>query len=62
MTSRTEKNKTTPWDFDLRVRDRNLANGTIEPKAVEKYLADLPDLESQCETMEMQQPALGVQD
>ena len=60
--SRADKAKNTSWDFDLRVRDRNLANGTLDQKVVDKHLADLPDMESQCETLEMQQPALGIQD
>ena len=60
--SRADKAKNTPWDFDLRVRERNLAAGVLDQKVVDKHLADLPDLEAECETMDMLQPALGVQD
>jgi hypothetical protein len=60
--SRADKAKNSPWDFDLRVRDRNLANGTLDQKVVDKHLAELPDVEAQCETLDMPQPALGVQD
>jgi hypothetical protein len=59
MSSKADKGKMNPWDLDLRVRERNLANGTIDQKAVDKHLHDLPDLESEAETLEETQPALG---
>ena len=31
--------KTNPWTFDVRVRDRNLKAGTVTDKDVEKYLS-----------------------
>lgn len=58
----SEKAKRNVWDLDLRVRDRNLTNGTIDAKMVEKHLADLPDLEAQAETVELEQPALDHDD
>lgn len=45
--------------WDLRVRDRNLQQGKLTPKDVEKHLAGLPDLASQCEPVGLAQPALG---
>ena len=60
--SRADKAKNTSWDFDLRVRERNLAAGVLDQKVVDKHLADLPDLEAECETMDMLQPALGAAD
>jgi hypothetical protein len=54
-----EKLKVSAADYDLRVRDRNLQNGILEAKAVEKYLGELPDLSADVETVELAQPALG---
>jgi hypothetical protein len=45
--------------YDLRVRARLLGSGQLDPKLVERYLADLPDVESQCETVPHEQPALS---
>ena len=50
--------KTNPWTFDVRVRDRNLKAGTVTDKDVEKYLAGLPDLADQSESFATSQPAL----
>jgi hypothetical protein len=47
------------WMFDLRVRERLLASGALDPKVVERYLADLPDLEAHAEKMPYEQPAVG---
>jgi hypothetical protein len=35
--------KTNPWTFDVRVRERNLKAGSLTEKDVEKYLSSLPD-------------------
>jgi len=59
MSKAGEKTKNTPQDLDLRVRERNLANGTLDAKTVSKHLADLPDLGDRAETVELLQPALG---
>ena len=50
--------KTNPWTFDVRVRDRNLKAGTVTDKDVEKYLGGLPDLADQSESFGTSQPAL----
>jgi hypothetical protein len=48
-----------PWEWDVRVRERNLRKGTFDEKDVEKYLAQLPDLGDQADTAGVAQPALG---
>lgn len=57
-----EAAKNAARDLDRRVRERNLASGKLEAKAVEKHLADLQDVESQCETVQIPQPAIGSGD
>jgi hypothetical protein len=47
------------WIYDLRVRERLLASGALDPKAVERYLAELPDLEGHAEEIPFDQPALS---
>ena len=49
----------TPWDLDVRVRDRNLRKGVLEEKDVEKYLKDLPDVAANAENVTIAQPAVG---
>lgn len=51
--------KTNPWTFDVRVRERNLRAGTITDKDVDKYVAGLPDLADQSEPFGTSQPALA---
>src|SRR5262245_29225519 len=62
MKTGAEKGRSTAQDFDLRVRDRHLMSGTLDPKVVERYLAELPDLEAQAESLPIDQPALGSAD
>jgi hypothetical protein len=50
--------KTNPWTFDVRVRERNLKAGTVTEKDVEKYIGGLPDLADQSEPFGTSQPAL----
>ena len=50
--------KTNPWTFDVRVRERNLKAGSLSDKDVEKYLSQLPDLGDQAEAFATAQPAL----
>lgn len=50
--------KTNPWTFDVRVRERNLKAGSLSDKDVEKYLSTLPDLADQAEPFATAQPAL----
>ena len=49
----------TPWDLDIRVRERNLKKGILDDKDVEKHLKDLPDSGANAETVTLTQPALG---
>jgi hypothetical protein len=59
MKTGSDKGKLTAIDLDLRIRDRHVANGTLDPKALERYLAELTDVEAQSEIMPIEQPALG---
>jgi len=53
-------NKTVnPWEWDVRVRERNLRKGMLEDKDVEKHLAQLGDVADQAENLAIPQPALG---
>ncbi len=47
------------WDWDVRVRERNLKNATLVDKDIEKHKALLTDLEAQVETVTVPQPAIG---
>ena len=49
----------TATDLDVRVRERNLKNGTLNEKDLEKHLGQLPDIEGQTEPLGLPQPALG---
>jgi len=46
--------------YDLRVRERLLAAGIVTPADIERYLAELPELETQAEALGIEQPALGA--
>ena len=59
MASGNEKKVTQNWDWDVRVRERNLRRGIIEEKEVEKHLGALPDVAEQAESIVHPQPALG---
>ena len=54
--------KQAAWMYDLRVRQRLLGSGQLDPKTVERYLAELPDLEGYAETIHFEQPALAELD
>jgi hypothetical protein len=47
------------WDWDIRVRDRNLKNGTLVDKDIEKHKSQLTDQEGQVDTVSLPQPAIG---
>ncbi len=47
------------WEWDVRVRERNLRKGIIDEKDVEKHLSQLPDVGEQAEPVGHPQPALG---
>lgn len=56
----TGNNKTIgPYDWDVRVRDRNLRRGLLDDKQVEAHLHQLPDVADRAESMAFSQPALG---
>ncbi|HEU4404309.1 MAG TPA: hypothetical protein VFS43_03320 [Polyangiaceae bacterium] len=44
---------------DVRIRERNLKRGLIQPSDVEQHLNALPDVAAQAETLPLGQPALG---
>jgi hypothetical protein len=48
-----------PQDWDVRVRERNLRQGRLTEKDVEKFLSALPDREENAESMGLNQPALS---
>ena len=48
-----------PWEWDVRVRERNLKKGVLDDKDVEKHLAGLPDVADQADSLGLGQPALG---
>lgn len=52
-------NPKTPWDLDIRVRDRNLKKGVLEDTEVQNYLKELPDLSANAELVTLAQPALA---
>jgi hypothetical protein len=47
------------WEWDVRVRERNLRRGVFDDKEVEKHVAALVDVSEQAETVNHPQPALG---
>jgi hypothetical protein len=47
------------WDWDVRVRDRNLKHGLLDDKIVEKHLGQLADVAEHSEPVTLVQPALG---
>jgi hypothetical protein len=49
----------TPWDLDVRVRERNIRKGVLDDKDVEKYLKELPDVAANAENVVIPQPAVG---
>jgi hypothetical protein len=51
-----------PWDWDVRVRERNLRRGVLDEKDVEKHLSQLADVAEQSEPVAHPQPALGGRD
>jgi len=47
------------WEWDVRVRERNVGKGIFDEKDIEKHLASLPDVGDQAESIVIPQPALG---
>ena len=48
-----------PWEWDVRVRERNIRKGIFDEKDVEKHIASLVDVGDQAESIVLPQPALG---
>ena len=46
--------------LDSRVRERFLASGQLDPKALEKHVAELPDAAERGEGIDLRQPALSA--
>ncbi len=47
------------WDWDIRVRERNIKNGTLTDKDIEKHKTGLTDLAEHTDGVTLAQPALG---
>ena len=47
------------WDWDVRVRERNIKRGLLDAEIVEKQMAKLADNAEQSEAVTLAQPALG---
>lgn len=47
------------WEWDIRVRERNVRKGILDDKDIEKHLTQLPDVGDQAESIAIPQPALG---
>jgi hypothetical protein len=47
------------WDWDIRVRERNVKKGVLDDKAIERHLTQLADVGDQADTVGVPQPALG---
>ncbi len=58
MSKTQPKAKFGPHEFDVRVRERFLASGALDPKALEKHLAELKDVSAQSEALDLRQPAV----
>lgn len=51
--------KTVPsWEWDVRVRDRNLKKGLFTEKDLDKHLATLPDGAGHCDSVTVAQPGI----
>jgi hypothetical protein len=60
--SKSTKNSSVfgPNVLDVRVRERFLANGHLDPKSLEKHLGELPDATDRCDNVGLRQPALSA--
>ncbi|HEX4446809.1 MAG TPA: hypothetical protein VH044_08740 [Polyangiaceae bacterium] len=59
MATGTEKKAINSWEWDVRVRERNVRKGVFDEKEIEKHLGALPDVGEQSEIVNYPQPALG---
>ena len=55
----SNKQQIQSWDWDVRVRERNLKRGLLDAEIVEKQMAKLTDTAEECEAVTLAQPALG---
>lgn len=46
--------------LDVRVRERFLTSGLLDPKVLEKHKAELVDVGDRCESVDLSQPALSA--
>lgn len=58
-TTSTTTKTISPWEWDIRVRERNVGKGIFDAKDIEKHIAALPDVADQAESITITQPALG---
>ena len=49
--------KINSWDWDIRVRERNLRSGVLTEKDVEKHRAQLVDVSEQAEALTLSPPS-----
>ena len=59
MASTTNTKTINAWEWDVRVRERNVRKGILDDKDIEKHIAQLPDVADQAESITIAQPALG---
>ncbi len=50
------------WDFDVRVRERNLKTGRLKKEEVQKYYEGLVDVDANLDVLEVKQPAFSSAD
>jgi hypothetical protein len=58
-TSNANQKTINSWEWDVRVRERNLRKGVLDEKEIEKHVASLVDVSEQAEPINYPQPALG---
>ncbi len=58
--SKSQQSVFGPNTLDVRVRERFLASGQLDPKALEKHLGELPDAAERGEALGLRQPALSA--
>lgn len=59
MANSTTTKTINPWEWDVRVRERNLRKGIFDEKDVEKHIAGLPDVADQADSIVLPQPAIA---
>ncbi len=59
MATTGNEKKIQSWEWDVRVRERNVRKGVFDEKEIEKHLSQLPDVAEQADSLTFPQPALG---